>query len=246
MTVKVRCFPIRSQSLPDWRPEWRPVDATSALPFVYSRNGRYTHRVRAVTSYPHRPDRNGLAVHAWCGQMLHTSGHSPARMGVEAHPDRPLCGTCHGRAVGAGQVDTDGVPLIFTPRSGTPNLGLCIWQKPGWGPYGYPSRCYRTAVERVPEAREGEKAGVCGEHARKWPPSVLWRYEASLNHGGLTLGPRGQAALGGPPDTGPRFEGDPQLDAFDEHSAQDEPDTFDDLVVPFVDDPFDAIPRKDR
>lgn len=182
--VKVRCFPIRSY-YNSWQhpdPAHRPTWATSALPFVWSRNGRYTHRVRAVTVYPH--GRSGFGVHAWCG-MLVGSAASPSKLSATIDPDRPLCGTCHGRAVGAGQIDTDGVPLIFTPLSGEPNLGQCIWLKPGYGPYGYPSRCHRTAIERIPEAPDVHKAGVCAEHARKWPPSAAWRYEESLRHGGL-------------------------------------------------------------
>lgn len=184
--VKVRCFPIRSQ-YNSWRhsdPGYRPTWATSALPFVWSRNGRYTHRVRAVTVYPH--GKTGLGVYAWCG-MLVGSAASPSKMSATIDPDRPLCGTCHGRAVGAGQIDTDGIPLIFAPQSIAPNLGRCVWEHPGRGPYSYPWRCHRTAIERIPEAPDGHKAGVCAEHARKWPPTVKWRYEESLRNGGLEL-----------------------------------------------------------
>lgn len=216
--VKVRCFPIRravTWQHPD--PAYRSIEVTMALPFVYSRNGRYTHRVRSASIWPHDPGR-GISVTAWCGQGLGTSHKgSPARLTTEIHEDRPLCGTCHGRAIGAGQIDEEGTPLIYTPRSGTPNLGNCIWEHPGAGAYGHPWRCFRAAVDRIPEAPDGYKAGVCGEHSRKWPPRVQWRYEASLANAGLEL-PKAvpvTARPKRPPKPEPRFEGDPELDAFD-------------------------------
>lgn len=185
--VKVRCFPVRTVVY--WTPSDRSnrfVEATSALPFAYSRNSTYCHRVRSVRVY----GDGSLHVRAWCGQHLSIGVRKTnGRMGTDVPEDRTLCGTCHGRAIGAGQIDTEGTPLIFSPQAGEPNLGRCVWEHPGSGPYGHPWRCHRPAVFRIPEAPDGHKAGTCGEHTRKWPPSVGWRYEASLNNGDLTLDP---------------------------------------------------------
>ena len=205
--MKVRTFPARSAPN-EWAERWDREHGViiphSSVPFIWSRAGTMTHRVRWVRIIT---ADNRWSADAWCGQMLRSG---LATLAAEPHPDRPVCGTCHGRAIGAGQIDAEGTPLLFSPRIDA-NLGRCVWEHPGRGPYSYPWRCHRTAVERIPEAPD-MRVGVCAEHARRWPQTVRWRYEASLRNAGLVVSTTVQ-----PADPMPRFDPGPD-------------DTFDDLL----------------
>lgn len=58
------------------------------------------------------------AWHAWCSQSFHST--RPGFTGAATPTDdRPVCGACEGRAIGAGAgtraVDTDGAALIYRP-----------------------------------------------------------------------------------------------------------------------------------
>jgi hypothetical protein len=59
----------------------------------------------------------------WCGQLVGGLARAGAFLGVDDIPDGlPVCGTCDGRAVGAGQ-ETEGPAdrdLLFSPRWLTP------------------------------------------------------------------------------------------------------------------------------
>lgn len=146
-----------------------------ALPFCWSRAGTYTHRVRFTVRFldsphhdPHRP-----VASPWCG----SSGSG--LLAAEPDPDRIICGTCHGRAIGAGQIDDEGTPLIFTPQQMT-DLGRCVYLVGSGGAYyfGY-SPCHRQAVEPIDEA---PGVGVCAEHAKRWPPAHRWRRRDNIDY----------------------------------------------------------------
>lgn len=77
--------------------------------------GRW-HRVRSGTRY----ERWGhTAWHLWCGYHVSTGGRArDCLAAAEPHDGAPVCGTCEGRALGAGQEPApDGLPdLVFAPR----------------------------------------------------------------------------------------------------------------------------------
>lgn len=124
----------------DYRPDtWRPSGVAAplivrrSLPFVTSlrRTATLTHRVRSARIYP----GGSLAVTAWCGQGF-TVAPGRAELGAEPHPGYPVCATCEGRAVGAGQITSDvivGHPVVFTPRPAGERRN-CQWER---RPYGY-------------------------------------------------------------------------------------------------------------
>ncbi|WBB94260.1 hypothetical protein [Verrucosispora sp. WMMC514] len=84
------------------------------------RSGRW-HRPRAAVRYPGR-----LVWALWCGPHLFDTEQVPVLRSDETPADGPVCGTCVGRALGAGQDETPtGLgELVFSPR----------WQEP-------PRRC---------------------------------------------------------------------------------------------------------
>jgi hypothetical protein len=171
----VRTFPPANGDPYPSRPEIRVEYPQVALPFCWGRSGTYVHRVRYTTRYyglrHHNPDHPVAST--WCG----SSGDG--LVAAEPPDDRLMCGTCHGRAIGAGQIDTEGTPLIFTPRTSI-SLGPCVYlvgsRSPYWGGY---SPCHRQAIEPIPEV---PGAGVCGEHAKRWPPAHRWRRRDNIEH----------------------------------------------------------------
>lgn len=76
------------------------------------------HRPRSGCCYP-----DGRTVYGvWCGQMVGSSRRAGAMLTAdEPPPGEPVCGTCEGRAAGAGQIDSaTGRELLFTPQGITP------------------------------------------------------------------------------------------------------------------------------
>lgn len=92
---------------------------TAALPFVYSRDGEYAHRVRSATLHTCRVNgRTHAAYKCWCGMTLLSKR---ARL-ADAPGTRPICATCEGRSVGAGLLgarEIAGRAVMFRPM--TPN-----------------------------------------------------------------------------------------------------------------------------
>lgn len=121
---------------------WRYTLATEGPAFL--RSATRIHRVRALR---HRVDSDGVVTELWCGSHRYDL---PIQT-IDRHD--PVCGTCEGRAIGAGQPSTlqlltepsATAHLLFKPRQPDP---------PRWCPgsgtmLGDPERhlCY-----------------VCGEH----------------------------------------------------------------------------------
>lgn len=153
--VKVACFPIPNS--PPWsttRTSRETLEAKRSLPFVVGQAGTYVHRVRSVTLRPER-----WSAMTWCGQIKHSKN---SRLVGEAPEGRTVCGTCQGRAIGAGQIDEGGRPLIFAPVVDH-RLGQCCWEHPGGGGYSHPWRCHKHAVEKV----DGWLP-LCRAHAARW------------------------------------------------------------------------------
>lgn len=110
--------------------------------------GRW-HRPRSGV---HISPRGVTVFHMWCGQGV-SAGDAIAA--AELPVDEPLCGTCEGRACGAGHLPT-GTPLnealLFEPRSSAPP----------------PARCpsYRMRDQRTIPMRGVFACPVCGEATR--------------------------------------------------------------------------------
>lgn len=103
----------------------RSKSITSALPVYLSRYAKMAHRVRSGALHFDGKRTNGVqmahvSVSMWCGQ----SGSIGNKGQLMAVPPEgvPLCGTCEGRAVGAGYPSIAFLiqkhALLFSPREG--------------------------------------------------------------------------------------------------------------------------------
>lgn len=103
------------------RRRWKDaLYAKRSLPFVESLRGNYAHRVRSVAYYtlhsPRHPPH--AAVKCWCGQTILIGGKRESAQLV-ADVSLPICATCEGRAIGAGQVgarEIAGRPVMYSPK----------------------------------------------------------------------------------------------------------------------------------
>ena len=95
-----------------------PVKASP--PFVESKAGRYTHRVRSAAIHTSL-GRPHMGVKCWCGMVILISKRKPNRMTNEPETGRPICATCEGRAIGAGQCgarEIAGREVMYQTRRG--------------------------------------------------------------------------------------------------------------------------------
>lgn len=92
---------------------------TTAPAFIRTRGMSRWHRTRDGMTWP-----NGRITYgAWCGYGIGSSHRAGDGLAVDQIPDGlPVCATCDGRAVGAGQVQDGptGRTLVFSPRWQTP------------------------------------------------------------------------------------------------------------------------------
>jgi hypothetical protein len=102
----------------------RPSDITRALPVYYTLRGKMAHRVRHAQVYFDRPlpdnSKARVCIQLWCGQNGNLNKWGRL---VPVPPDGwPLCGTCEGRAVGAGYpgvaILETRYELLYSPREG--------------------------------------------------------------------------------------------------------------------------------
>ncbi|HMM95370.1 hypothetical protein [Phycicoccus sp.] len=104
---------------------------TTGPRYVRSRQATRWHRLRAAARHDALIDDDGkvlrheyVAWHHWCG----TTTFSSRGLGVDDLPQKePICGTCEGRAIGAGHGSElvtveDGVKLLFTPHIDPPKV----------------------------------------------------------------------------------------------------------------------------
>lgn len=106
---------------PQWKGATTYLHVKRALPFVESFRGQYTHRVRAIQVLVNSWGSH-MAVRCWCGQTVSISQRKPNRgNALMVEPTgRPICATCEGRAIGAGQLgapEIAGRPVMFSPRT---------------------------------------------------------------------------------------------------------------------------------
>ncbi|MGK5533332.1 hypothetical protein [Streptomyces sp. URMC 129] len=91
------------------------VEALGEAPaFVRTRGMSRWHRPRSGVRYP--DGRTSYTV--WCGQFVGGSTRAGRFLGADTPGGLPVCATCDGRAVGAGQVGggPPGRALLFSPR----------------------------------------------------------------------------------------------------------------------------------
>lgn len=162
--VKVKTYPI----IP---PSWTTTTLEAfypkrSLPFTKSSMSGRMHRVRWVIAF--QPLMRGgaellparLVPRTWCGTSM-VRGHLYADPG-----DWEICGTCEGRAIGAGQIPTPPgytTDLIFEPR---PNA-RCGWWVRGYSTMSSWSGgrvCDITA--KYIAARDEATVHVCTRHSR--------------------------------------------------------------------------------
>lgn len=79
------------------------VRVKAAQPFVESRSGRYSHRVRSAVLHT-VCGKTHMSVKCWCGMHINISKSNPNRLTANPEAGRPVCATCEGRAIGAGQL----------------------------------------------------------------------------------------------------------------------------------------------
>jgi hypothetical protein len=91
------------------------VPLTEGPRFVRTRGMTRWHRPRTGVHYP---DRDRTVYGCWCGYGIGGSERAGAFLAVEEPPaGEPVCGTCEGRAAGAGQDNSPtGRTLVFNPR----------------------------------------------------------------------------------------------------------------------------------
>jgi hypothetical protein len=145
--MTVALLPPVSSGGGDWRGQL-PINA--ARRYVRGpRNSRW-HRPRSGSMYP----AGYVCLDLWCGQGMRDSPELDQLLYVdELPPDQPACGTCVGRALGAGQDDVpaDLPPLRFDPRWITP-------------PSNCPGSRSRTMWEPLPNAHWNVgRCLVCGD-----------------------------------------------------------------------------------
>lgn len=106
------------------RNEWPII---RSLPFFFSPMMSRVHRVRAARARFDGKGIESICVHLWCGQnnFIYSTPKASEKYRkrnrlVEFPPQgEAVCGTCEGRAIGAGQLESRmiaGRMLLFTPQ----------------------------------------------------------------------------------------------------------------------------------
>ncbi|WWT39738.1 hypothetical protein [Microcystis phage Mwe-JY05] len=155
MTGLVRLEPPYRRSAGGWNTGLIPL--TAAPPLIRTRAMGRWHRVRSGVHYT--PASRAWTAHTsfatWCGQGV---SDVESLRAVELPVGEPLCGTCEGRAVGAGHPAT-GQPipgLIHQPVTRRPPPPVCpatrrkLWDAPGW-----PDGVFPCPACRVPTRLRG-------------------------------------------------------------------------------------------
>lgn len=93
--------------------------------YVRGRGNSRWHRVRCAVTYPPMHGFGERTIYTyWCGPSGTdgTEKYGPLWLVDDVPAGEPVCGTCVGRALGAGQDDTPAglPPLLFSPRWRTP------------------------------------------------------------------------------------------------------------------------------
>lgn len=96
-------------------PNVQRAHVKKALPFAASDAGLYAHRVRYVEMITIL-GKSHLAVSCWCDMTLLVSKRKKTRLMDAAPPDRPICATCEGRAIGKDGGKINGIDVRYMPH----------------------------------------------------------------------------------------------------------------------------------
>jgi hypothetical protein len=191
----VLLHPFYSRGNIDTRPEWWSTPVLHAPRYVRTSRSTRWHRPRYgkrfSDQHPWAPGKETFTV--WCGQGVGARLQQPLLWSGSVPDGEPVCGTCEGRALGAGQDPTpEGMPgLVFSGRYGL---------APEWCPGGgtklaVPHDGNRVATCRV--CRRVEPMRACGgRYHADWK---LAAHEATTlpdpcpEHGWYSLVPNGPA-----------------------------------------------------
>lgn len=111
-----------------FNPSCSQIYPKTTVPFFTSAFGTRTHRIRWVCVHYWNGEFSHTSVGLWCGQQgfaehtKSTNARMVKRAGSMADVapfHLPVCATCEGRAIGAGQLDSDminGRKVIYSPR----------------------------------------------------------------------------------------------------------------------------------
>ncbi|MGI5245076.1 hypothetical protein [Dactylosporangium sp. CA-139066] len=128
---------------------------TTAPRYVRGRGNSRWHRVRSAIDNPASHGRGPWTTYNyWCGPFAQTSDdRGPLWLVDDLPPGEPVCGTCVGRALGAGQDDVPAglPPLVFSPR----------WQAP---PSTCPGSNRQNLVEPLDARLRVGRCLACGAH----------------------------------------------------------------------------------
>lgn len=101
-----------------FRPTGRTeINLLKSLPFFKSSSGQYTHRVRSARMYFDYGELSHTSIKLWCG-MSGFAGDKGKLLEVPSE-QAIMCGTCEGRAIGAGQTESRviaGRMLKYSPK----------------------------------------------------------------------------------------------------------------------------------
>lgn len=108
-----------------WRSMWRApesstIEIKSSLPYFHSPAASRSHRVRSGRYHLWEGKITHAAFTLWCGQTGYIAQDKRGRLSSEPVDWLPVCGTCEGRAIGAGQTESRkiaGRVVVFTPRT---------------------------------------------------------------------------------------------------------------------------------
>ncbi len=91
-----------------------------SLPFFQTASGKYIHRVRSANMHLWDGQPKHTALSLWCGMTGFLGGKRAGSVFADPPLNGPLCATCEGRAIGAGQTESRlicGRVVKFSPRS---------------------------------------------------------------------------------------------------------------------------------
>ena len=92
-----------------------------ALPFFFSPFASRVHRIRSGIVHFWAGEWTHTSFRLWCGQggFLDEKKHKHSRVTNDPPNGYPVCGTCEGRARGAGQLESHTIAgrlVVFTPQ----------------------------------------------------------------------------------------------------------------------------------
>lgn len=88
-------------------PNSKITPVKKSLPFIEAFRGFYAHRVKHVSIYTSPKGKSHFIIKTWCGASFCNGGGGKGQTFFTEHPTRnkPICATCEGRYIGAGNID---------------------------------------------------------------------------------------------------------------------------------------------